>query len=253
VTDNRALAPSDYDPFSIAAPGDSRLPGGGGYVVPGLYDLNPARTIGGMPVDNFQTFASNYGTQFEHWNGVDVNLNARLPHGVLLLGGLSTGRTSTDNCDVVTKLDNPSPLFCHVDTKFLTQVKTLASYTIPRVDVRFAATFPSGPGPQSLANYNVPTSEAARTLGRPLSANRTFVTVNVVPPGTMFGERVNQLDLRFGKLVKVGRTRITGNLDVYNALNSDTVLSLSNSYGTWLQALSVINARFAKVSLQVDF
>jgi hypothetical protein len=121
------------------------------------------------------------------------------------------------------------------------------------VDVRFAATFQSVPGPQILANYNIPTAEAAATLGRPLSANRTFVTVNIVPPGTMYGERVNQLDLRFGKILKIGRTRITANLDLYNALNSDTVLTQSNSYGTWLQAFSVINARFAKIGVQVDF
>jgi len=158
VTDNRAIAPSDFDPFSITAPRDARLPGGGGYVISGLYDLNPSKTIGGTPVDNFQTFASNYGDQYEHWNGVDVNVNARLPRGVLLLGGFSTGRTTTDNCDVVTKLDNPSQMYpvggtalllleyCHIQTNFLTQVRTLASYTIPRVDVRVAATFQSVPG-----------------------------------------------------------------------------------------------------------
>ena len=51
--------------------------------------------------------------------------------GVLVQGGVSTGRTSTDNCDVVAKLDNPSPLYCHVDTAFLTQVKVLGSYLDP--------------------------------------------------------------------------------------------------------------------------
>jgi len=265
VTDNRALAPSDYDVFSITAPRDPRLPGGGGNVITGVYDLNPSKTIGGTPVDNFQTFASNYGDQYEHWNGVDVNVNARLPHGVLLLGGFSTGRTTTDNCDVVTKLDSPSqanlavgtallPLqYCHIQTNFLTQVKTLASYTIPRVDVRLAATFQSIPGPQILGNYNVSTAEAAATLGRPLSANQALVTVNIVPPGTMYGERLNQLDLRFGKLIKVGRTRITANLDLYNALNSDTIITQSNSYGNWQQAFSVINARFVKIGAQIDF
>ena len=110
VTDNRALVPADYDPFSITAPVNPELPDGGGYVVPGLYDLNPSKTVGGTPVDNIQTFASSFGEQYEHWNGVDVNVNARLPHGILVIGGFSTGRTSTDNCDVVVRLDNPSPL-----------------------------------------------------------------------------------------------------------------------------------------------
>jgi hypothetical protein len=42
VTDNLALRPSDFDPFSFTAPADPRLPGGGGNVISDLYDVNPA-------------------------------------------------------------------------------------------------------------------------------------------------------------------------------------------------------------------
>ena len=45
-------------------------------------------------------------------------------------GRLSTGRTMTDNCDVIAKIDNPSTRFCHVETAFLTQVKFLGVYTV---------------------------------------------------------------------------------------------------------------------------
>ncbi|HEY6507750.1 MAG TPA: TonB-dependent receptor, partial [Vicinamibacterales bacterium] len=37
TVDNRANAAADFDPFSVTAPVDSRLPDGGGYVVGGLY------------------------------------------------------------------------------------------------------------------------------------------------------------------------------------------------------------------------
>ena len=127
-------------------------------------------------------------------------------------------------------------------------MKAVGSYTIPKIDVRLAATLQSTPGPQILANYIVSSAEAALTLGRPLSGGRPNVTQNIVSPGTMYGERVNQLDLRFGKLFRFGGVRTVLNLDLYNALNSDTILTLSNAYGTWQQAQSVINARFAKVS-----
>ena len=33
VTDNLAVAPADYNPFTITAPIDPRLPNGGGYTV----------------------------------------------------------------------------------------------------------------------------------------------------------------------------------------------------------------------------
>ena len=37
------MTPADFDPFCITAPTDSRLPGGGGYQVCGLYDVTPAK------------------------------------------------------------------------------------------------------------------------------------------------------------------------------------------------------------------
>ena len=49
---------SDYDTFSMTAPSDPRLPGGGGYVVSGLYDIKPA--LFGR-IDQWTTYASNYG------------------------------------------------------------------------------------------------------------------------------------------------------------------------------------------------
>ena len=61
VTNNRALGPSDYDRFSVTVPQDPRLPGGGGFVINDLYDLNPARTVGGIPQDNYRTFSDTYG------------------------------------------------------------------------------------------------------------------------------------------------------------------------------------------------
>jgi hypothetical protein len=278
VTDNRALAPSDYDRFSVTAPRDPRLPNGGGYVIGDLYDLNPARTVGGIPQDNFQTFSDDYGKQRLHWNGVDVNVTAR-PGRLLVAGGFSTGRALGDNCDVVTKLDNPSAVnyvfaptgsiqstsYCNRSAlfqdyqgtrpsdKFLTQIKGYAAYTIPRIDVQVAGTFQSLPGPEITAFRVYTNAEIAPSLGRSLSAGAQTVSVNLVQPGTLYGERLNQIDFRVGKVLRFGRTRTAVNVDFYNAFNRDTILAQSNNYATWQDAQTNLQGRIAKVSAQFEF
>ena len=64
----------------------------------------------------------------------------------------------------------------------------------------------------------------AQTLGRPLSNNATNVTINLLKPGDVFGERVNQLDFRVGKILRFGRQRATVSADLLNALNTDAIL-----------------------------
>jgi hypothetical protein len=77
--------------------------------------------------------------------------------------------------------------------------------------------------------------------------------VNLVTPGTIYGDRLNQLDMRLAKILQFGRTRTTVNLDVYNALNANPVLTQNNNFGAWQQPTSILLARFAKVSAQFDF
>ena len=255
TTDDRALAPADFDTFNVFAPSDSRLPDGGNFTVGGLRDLKPVSF--GRPSDNRITFAKEFGRSIRHWNGMDLSLNARVRDGVLLQGGMSTGRTSTDNCDLVQKLPELSPAiplgYCHVDTKFLTQFKFLGSYTIPRVDVQISGSMQSIPGPEIQANYVVPTALAAVSLGRPLSGSAPNVTVNIVKPGTMYGERLNQVDLRLAKILRFGMRRTSLNLDLYNALNGNAVLQQSNTFGNWQQPQGILVGRSVKMSVQYNF
>jgi hypothetical protein len=206
-------------------------------------------------VDNLFTFASNYGQRTEHWNGIDANVNARLRGDVLLRGGLSTGRTSTDSCEVVAKLDNPSPIDCRVVTNFLTQYKGFGSYAVPKIDVRIAATFQSIAGPQILATFNAPNALVQPSLGRPLSGGAANTPVPLVAQGTMYNERSNQVDLRFSKLFNFGGTRATVNLDLYNAFNANPVLAQNNTYTptAWLTPQRILDGRLFKVSAQLDF
>jgi hypothetical protein len=266
VTDNLALSAADFDEFSITAPVDARLPDGGGYTVGGLYNLKT--TSFGRPADNILTLGKNYGDMTEHWNGVDVSARARLGADTTIQGGVSTGRTSIDNCEVTAEL--PEALtnatvfavantglqpqsFCKHKQNFLTQVKGMATYTVPRADVLLSLAFQSFDGPVRAANYTVTSAQAQQSLGRPLSGNAANVVVNILRPGAQNVERVNQFDLRVGKIFRFGGTRTSVNLDVYNLLNSDTVLAENSSYGAWQRPTQLLIARFAKISATFDF
>jgi len=95
VTENTAVTAADYDPFCVTAPTDAPLPTSGQQIC-GMFDLHSTK-LG--QVSTLGTAAANYGEQFDHWNGVDFTMNARLPK-VLLQGGVSTGKTLTDNCAI---------------------------------------------------------------------------------------------------------------------------------------------------------
>jgi len=266
TTQNAAVASSDYSPYCVTALSDPRLPGGGGQKICGLYDLNPSKVGQSDPV---VTVASKFGNDVEHWNGMDFAVNARLQHGVLLQGGLSTGKTLTDTCGVVT--NNPqvqanssiggnsgpstSTEFCHLETPFLTQVKLLGSYTLPWT-IQVSGTFQNVPGPQIAANTVYTSAQVAPSLGRPLASAAT-VTVNVIKPGTLYGERMSQLDVRLSKTVTIGQTRVQGMFDIYNALNGNAVVAVNNTYGTtgatWLVPQRILPARLVKFGVQVNF
>ncbi len=276
VTDNRSVGPGDFDKFNLTAPLDPRLPNGGGYVVEGIYDVKPAKF--GL-VDNYVTFAKNFGQgRIETYNGVDLNVNTRLRGGLTAQGGVNIGQSTLNDCDVWAQLPEiqavgfpfaRTPLSsCDQASGWLVTVGALTTYTIPKADVQVAATFQSRPfaganfpgiASQSLAaNWIVSNAQIVPALGRPLAGNATLASVNVVEPGVMYGDRLNQLDFRVSKIFRFDNRRLNVGVDVFNINNTNAVYAYFQTLNTatpatYLQPASLVSARFAKVSVQFDF
>jgi hypothetical protein len=277
VIDDLALATTDFDTFSMTVPSHPRLPNGGGYRLEGLVALRPEAF--GRPAQNHNTLDRAFGSQREHWNGVDVTLDARLQNGLTLQAGTSTGRTMEDDCDVVSKVPEmlnvaiPIPgnvsvippvgtptawrpgVFCHRQTPWLTQFKTFGTYLIPRIDVQVSGTFRSIPGDAVRAAFVATNAYLAAnsTLGRPLAGSAANITFDIIEPYTVFLDRRNELDMRFGKVLRAGQSRAIVSVDVFNLLNSNAIVNANQNFGAWLRPTQILNARILKFSVQFDY
>ncbi len=276
VTDNVLVGPEDYTRFDMVAPQDPRLPNGGGYTLSGFYDVNQSKF---GQVRNLNALSDDYGSQFENWNGVDVTVNSRLRNGLTLQGGLSTGKSMEDNCDIVAKLPEMNNLgangtlpaswraaqYCRRESPFLTQFKLYGVYIIPKVDVQISGSFRTTPG-QIIVGQNPPNTDvnagfvatnayllANSTLGRALSGGTPNVTLQLVEPQTKFLDYRNELDLRFGKVLRMGRSRAVVSLDLFNALNSNATINVNQAFASYLVPTEILNPRVAKFSVNFDF
>lgn len=182
--------PGNYRSFDITVPIDSRLPGGGGYLLKGFVDPDctgqaatcgaaTAADIAALPPGNQLVTPRDIGArQIENWNGFDVSIAAR-GLGLVLKAGTSTGRRYRNECEVWVRapdVQGPGRPFamCEVTEPFRTSFKGVAVFQIPRVPalpawlasslagVNAAASVQSIPGNELSANYDMTTGEFAR-------------------------------------------------------------------------------------------
>ena len=124
------------------------------------------------------------------------------------------------------------------------------------MNVSVSSTFRSDQGQRLEANRGYSTEEISPSLGRQLSGGVRNATVNLIEPGSMYGDRLNVLDMRFAKVLRFGGTRTNVGFDVYNILNRNPVIANNFTFvpgGTWLRPNSILSARFVKFSAVVDF
>jgi hypothetical protein len=258
VTDNILVAPSDYDTYCITAPTDERLADGGGYQICGLGAIKQS-AFG--KVEEVTVPTSDFGTDKRDNHFIGVGLNARLPGGIRVGGGLDTGRTVSDSCFNVdspqtTALTIDGVNSCRVVTPFKhqTQLKMNGSVPLP-MDFVVSGVFQDTVGPNITATYSAPLAEIVPSLGRPLAGGARSANVSLIIPQSMYEDRVRRLDLRVTKNFQITpRVRLQTNLDAYNALNSSAIQSLQTTYGAnWLRPNTILDPRILQVSFQLTF
>jgi len=265
ITDNQNRNPSQYDAWTINAPSDPRLPGGGGYPVT-LY--TPTAAAAAVPAQNYITWETDFGpARSSYWQGVDFAVNARTRKGVTLQFGTNTGRKIDDTCATVVKIDSPDPRDCRLTPPYQTTVRGLGSYTIPRVDVLVSATIRSQPPLALAATWPVPNSVVSQILGRippgGTAGGNTNVTLLDNDHRLYADNRRTQVDLRVAKIFRFGKRRLDVGVDGENLLNTNYATAYSGTYqysvgnttmgGTWNNPTAIYTPRFARLNFTLSF
>ncbi|MBI3262842.1 MAG: TonB-dependent receptor [Acidobacteria bacterium] len=267
-TDNLFVTPADFDEFTIVVPDDPRLPASvRGQTITGLHVIKDAKR---PLVDNFRSFDTTIGGDTTlTYNGADFNVNWRMPNGGTIAGGMTWGDAHLNECFVI---DDPTRLrFCdrNVDPNFGLvrgglQVKLLGAYPLPG-GWQASGSFQSVRGPEITAAWT--SRDFNGTIRFPNSTRTSLgatptVTVQLLEPGTMYDDRLYQVDLRATKVFGRVNRRVRIMMDLYNVLNNNAVLQRSiigrtDAYafpgGAWGRPVSILEARLFKIGAQLDF
>ncbi|HEY1308589.1 MAG TPA: TonB-dependent receptor [Vicinamibacterales bacterium] len=266
---------TDWTSFTINAPSDPRLPDGGNYPITFFLPNTAAAT------QNFLTLESKFGTDGKErdsfYDGINFNVNARMRNGLFVSIGSQTGRRIDDRCHVVTNYNNPQPLDlsrngpnprdCRDVDPWETTIRGLGSYTIPKLDVVVSATVRSQSRLQLTANWQVPNATIRTLLGGtlPPGLNATGnTTIDLTDSDHLIfaDNRRTQVDMRFAKVLRFGRTRTDVGVDLWNLFNTNYATTYQGTYttvagqplgGTWGNPTAIYAPRFVRLNFTVNF
>ncbi len=272
---NIARTAADYTLINVASPID-------GSVIP-YYNVSLAKVGAVNNVD------SNDPNMSRTYNGVELNFNTRLAHGVRIFGGMSTENTVSNSCSAAST-DPNLLLYCDGSKNNIPWVtagkiagtvplpwyginvsvalQMLAGSAIGTLPVQYGV-FTAGTGftqPNGQATYE----QITRTTTYPanckgpctpgglmlpgLTAGVASVNLSLNAPGTQFTPRVNELDLGVSKQFKVDNWGFTPRMDIFNALNSDDYTAVSTSQynaATYLQPAVILQGRIIRIGIDV--
>ena len=241
-TNNLAYERSEYQELTIADPrGTGTLP---------VFQINPA--VVGRPTNNFDT---NSDLNIRGYNGFDVVVHGSFDNGMTFQGGTSTGRIVSSTCE----LEDPSGLgsrgtgpaerFCDqgdFDVPLRTNFKGFATYPLPW-DLNLATVFQSVAGAERIATYLV-----TRAL-LPAMTSRSSAYIRLNEPGSSYFDRINTVDFSITRTLRVDRYILKPAFEVFNMFNANPATVENNRFPFVASPTAILQGRFVRVAVQVDF
>ncbi len=261
--DRTLIGLSDYASFTATTPDVSHDPTLAGVIESGspltVYNLDPGK----QGVYNTAQVDRNVANQLI-FNGVDVSFNARLMQGSTLIGSWSTEKhvsvfcANDDNpngqlvADIYTGFTDVSSggRFCderQFHVPFRHEFKLAGNYPLPfGFDV--GAVLQSYPGTARTITWQ---PQASVFPGQKRTNTETII---LNAPGSLYYPRYNQLDLNFKKNFRAGRKTFSGQVDLFNALNGNTIFGRNNAVGGSLgDVTTILQGRLVRLAFQMRF
>jgi hypothetical protein len=272
---NVARTAADYTLINVASPID-------GSVIP-YYNVSTAKQ---NAVNNVDSTDPNLTRSY---NSLEINVNARLPHGVRVFGGTSMEKTISNSCSAATN-DPNLLLFCDGSKNnipWITAGKVAGTVPLPWYGITVSGAYqalagtsigtlpvqygvftagtgfatPNGVGSNYLISRTTTYPANCKgpcTPGALMIPGLTVASVNLgmIAPGTEFTPRINQVDFAASKTFKIDYFSFTPKLDIFNALNSDDYTSVASSQfnaNTYLQPSVVLQGRIIRIGVDVKW
>jgi carboxypeptidase family protein len=263
----------DYVPVQVVSPYNGE--------VFTAYNLKSAALL--PQVDTLLTTSK---TNHQVYHGFEFAFQGRLPGGGVVLTSSTTQRTLANTCD---QPDDPNrQRFCDrfnlpapYTVTFRTDFKLAGSYPLP-FGLEASADFTSYPGmggtgnavngvePDKVLPINWDITRTTRyteadCVGRPCTPGalvipglvQTSLVLPLVPAGVVRqAERQNQLNFGLRKLFRMGGYEWAVELNLFNALNADTIVSeVSDRFGTAAYAVPalVLPGRLPRLAVRLNW
>ena len=267
---NGPFTKADYTIVNVVSPLD-------GTVIP-AYNLDVNKR--GL-IDRTDVNSTDRNLRSFSYTGFEFGMAARIQNATLF-GGWTVDRTTLNHCDELENWGNLSAViydasgqnssqpksdyhFCNqsdLGIPFLNEFKLSGSYRLPW-EIQVTAAFQSYSGAVLPTRWSIGRTtryaadcKAPCTPGALVIPNMTATTyvLDLTPPGSDYYARLNQLDLGFRKLFRVGRYQFSGQADIFNATNSSYIKSQTTTYGPSLgQVLSTLQPITLRLAAQMRF
>jgi hypothetical protein len=265
---------SDYTILNVANPLD-------GSIIP-LYNLNPAKN--GL-LDRVDTNSTDSNLRRLTYNGFEIGTSGRF-RGASFFGGWTFDRRVLVHCDEIENWGNllgaPSPLYPAASSNvnqpksdyhycdqsklgipIQHEFKLSGSYLLPWWGIQANAALQSYPGLQLPTRWTLTRAtrypadcKGACTPGGLVIPNLTPAqyVVDLVPAGTSYYGRQTQVDFGLRKLFRVKQYQFSGQVDLFNLVNSSYVQTQNVNFGPALGTpTKILQPRMLRLAMQMRF